>query len=280
MIPKKIHYCWFGRNPKPKLAEKCIKSWQKFCPDFEIIEWNEDNFDVASAPDYVQQAYAHKKWAFVTDFVRLQAMTTQGGIYMDTDVELVKPLTPYLKHEAFGGFEAPDRVCTAVMACREGFPLFREFMEHYYEMSFLNPDGSLNVTTNVDTVSEILLGHGLVPNGLLQTVAGLTIYPSDVFSPVDFESGQLHRTRKTVGIHWFSGSWYTEEEKRRREELQRKARREKITGPVMGAVKNALGEEGWYRWQERLERYSSWDQVKRMPRRIVRKLLGKNNAEE
>ena len=280
MIPKKIHYCWFGRNPKPKLAEKCIKSWQKFCPDFEIIEWNEDNFDVASAPDYVQQAYAHKKWAFVTDFVRLQAMTTQGGIYMDTDVELVKPLTSYLKHEAFGGFEAPDRVCTAVMACREGFPLFREFMEHYYEMSFLNPDGSLNVTTNVDTVSEILLGHGLAPNGQLQTVAGLTIYPSDVFSPVDFESGQLHRTRKTVGIHWFSGSWYTEEEKRRREELQRKARREKITGPVMGAVKNALGEEGWYRWQERLERYSSWDQVMRMPRRIVRKLLGKSNAEE
>lgn len=280
MIPKKIHYCWFGRNPKPKLAEKCIKSWQKYCPDFEIIEWNEDNFDVASAPLYVQQAYEHGKWAFVTDYVRLRAMTVEGGVYMDTDVELVKTLTPFLKHEAFGGFEAPDRVCTAVMACQAGFPLFREFMAHYDDMSFLNEDGSLNVTTNVDTVTEILHKYGLAGNGQTQTVAGFTLYPSEVFSPVSFESGQLHRTRRTVGIHWFSGSWYTEEEKRRREELQRSARREKITGPVVGAVRKAVGEEGWYRWQERLSRYSSWDQVKRMPRRIVRKLLGKSNAEE
>lgn len=279
MIPKKIHYCWFGRNPKPKLAEKCIKSWQRFCPDFEIIEWNEDNFDVASAPEYVRQAYAHKKWAFVTDYVRLRAMTDQGGVYMDTDVELVKPLTPFLKHEAFGGFETADRVCTAVMACRAGFPLFLEFMAHYDEMSFLNEDGSLNVTTNVDTVSRILLKHGMTPNGQNQTVAGLTLYPSEVFSPVSFESGQLHRTRKTSAIHWFSGSWYTEEERQRREELQRRARREKITGPMEKALRQALGEEGWYRWQGRLERYSSFDQIKKLPVKIVRKLLGKPNEE-
>ena len=241
MIPKKIHYCWFGRNPKPKLAEKCIKSWQKFCPGFEIIEWNEDNFDVASAPEYVRQAYAHKKWAFVTDYVRLRAMTDQGGIYMDTDVELVKPLTPFLKHEAFGGFEKEDQVCTAVMGCRAGFPLYLEFMAHYDEMSFLNEDGSLNVTTNVATISGILLQRGLVPNGQAQTVDGLTIYPSEVFSPVSFESGQLHRTRKTVGIHWFSGSWHTEEEleairleKQRQKEEQRSNLRVAIGHKLFG----------------------------------------------
>lgn len=280
MIPKKIHYCWFGRNPKPKLVEKCIKSWRRVCPDFEVIEWNEDNFDVSSAPVYVQQAYACKKWAFVSDYVRLRAMTDHGGVYLDTDVELVKSLDPYLKHEAFGGFESPESVCTAVMACRKDFPLFQEFLSHYDGISFLNADGSLNVTTNVATVTATLLQRGLVQNGQLQTVEGLTLYPSRVFSPVDFESGQLHRSRKTVAIHWFSGSWHTEEERRRREELQRNARREKILGPIAKGVKNVLGEEGCERWQERLERYSSWKEIKQMPRRILRKLLGKSNAEE
>lgn len=109
-VPKIIHYCWFGGNPKPKLAEKCIKSWKKFCPDYQIIEWNEENFDVSAAPEYVRQAYAAKRWAFVTDYVRLKAMTEMGGIYMDTDVELVKPLTPFLAHDAFAGFETDASV--------------------------------------------------------------------------------------------------------------------------------------------------------------------------
>ena len=109
MIPKTIHYCWFGGNPLPPLAVKCIKSWKKYCPDYEIIEWSEKNFDVSSAPLYVRQAYEAKKWAFVTDYVRLYAMTTCGGVYMDTDVELVKPIDTYLSHEAFSGFE--DDTC-------------------------------------------------------------------------------------------------------------------------------------------------------------------------
>ena len=116
-IPKIIHYCWFGGNPKPPLAEKCIKSWKKHCPDYEILEWNEDNFDVASAPKYVQQAYEARRWAFVTDFVRLKALTEMGGVYMDTDVEVIKPLDPYLKHQAFAGFEYIDRVQTGLLAC-------------------------------------------------------------------------------------------------------------------------------------------------------------------
>ena len=109
-IPKVIHYCWFGGNSKPKLAEKCIKSWKKYCPDWKIVEWNEENFDLHDVPLYVRQAMEAGRWAFVTDYVRLRALTEQGGVYMDTDVELVKPLDPYLKHQAFAGFEHPERV--------------------------------------------------------------------------------------------------------------------------------------------------------------------------
>ena len=108
MIPKIIHYCWFGGKPKPELAEKCIESWKKFCPDYEIVEWNEGNFNINSNL-YVKQAYEAKKYAFVTDYVRLYALYTQGGIYMDTDVMVLKPLDEYLNHEAFSGFESKTK---------------------------------------------------------------------------------------------------------------------------------------------------------------------------
>lgn len=276
MIPKIIHYCWFGRNPKPKLTEKCIASWRKFCPDYTLMEWNEDNFDVSQAPEYVRQAYQAKKWAFVTDYVRLKAMIAYGGVYMDTDVELVKPLDGFLKHSAFGGFENPGSIMTGVMACEQGFELFQEFMQYYDDAVFLNPDGSLNVTTNVETVTGICGRYGLVPNGEYQVVAGLALYPSEVFSPVDFETGKLKRTRKTVAIHWFSGSWYSEQERQNRKDARKQAKKEKL----LDQARQWLGEEGYARWEERLGRYRSWEQWKKLPVRVVRKLLGKSNAEE
>lgn len=280
MIPRIIHYCWFGRNPKPKLAEKCIKSWKKYCPDYEILEWNEDNFDLASAPLYVRQAYEAKKWAFVSDYVRLKAMTGLGGVYMDTDVELVKPLDPFLKDRAFAGFETPENISTGVMACEKDFPLFLEFLKHYDGNSFLNPDGTLNVTTNVETVTAVCRDRGLVPNGEHQVVEGLSLYPCDVFSPVSFETGRLKKTRRTTAIHWFSGSWYTEQEQIRRKALRRKARWENLENFGKKTARRLLGEEGCQRWAERLSRYRSWEEIRKMPRRVVRKLLGKSNAEE
>lgn len=280
MIPKIIHYCWFGRNPKSKLTEKCIKSWKEFCPDFEIREWNEDNSDLDQAPLYVRQAYEAGKWAFVSDYVRLKALVQSGGVYMDTDVELVKPLTPFLKNRAFAGFETGEAVSTGIMACERGFGLFAEFMGRYDTMSFLNSDGSLNVTTNVETVTGICRTKGLVPNGACQEVEGLRIYPREVFSPVDFETGRLRRTGKTVAIHWFSGSWYTEEEARRREALRRKARKDQLRQAFQTQVKGFLGEQGYERWAERLARYRSWEQIRKMPRRILRKILSKSNAED
>lgn len=210
-IPKIIHYCWFGGKPKPKLAERCIKSWKKNCPDYKIVEWNEENFDLSSAPNYVQQAKTAGRWAFITDYVRLRALTEYGGIYMDTDVELIKPLDPFLKHQAFAGFEHPERVQTGLLACEKGFPLFLEFMEYYDSASFLKPDGTQDTTTNVYILTALCRNKGLACNDRLQTVEGLTIYPKEIFCPVDFDTRVLKKTRKTVAIHWFSGSWQTEE---------------------------------------------------------------------
>lgn len=244
-IPKIIHYCWFGGNPKPKLAEKCIKSWKKYCPDYEIVEWNEDNFDLSATPNYVRQAMAAGRWAFVTDYVRLRALTEQGGVYMDTDVELVRPLDPYLKHQAFAGFEHPERVQTGLLACEKEFPLFQEFLHHYDNISFLLPDGTADTTTNVQVLTDLCLSKGLVLNDRLQTVAGLTIYPKEIFCPVDFDTKVLKKTRKTVAIHWFSGSWQTEEERQYLEAEARRLAAERRSERRVAIGTRLLGEKGY-----------------------------------
>ena len=244
-IPKIIHYCWFGGNPKPKLAEKCIKSWKKYCPDYEIVEWNEDNFDLSATPNYVRQAMAAGRWAFVTDYVRLRALTEQGGVYMDADVELVRPLDPYLKHQAFAGFEHPERVQTGLLACEKEFPLFQEFLHHYDNISFLLPDGTADTTTNVQVLTDLCLSKGLVLNDRLQTVAGLTIYPKEIFCPVDFDTKVLKKTRKTVAIHWFSGSWQTEEERQYLEAEARRLAAERRSERRVAIGTRLLGEKGY-----------------------------------
>ncbi len=253
-IPKIIHYCWFGRKPKPELAEKCIRSWKKFCPDYKILEWNEDNFDVSSAPKYVQQAYEQRRWAFVSDFVRLKALTEMGGVYMDTDVEVIKPLDPYLHHQAFAGFEHPERVQTGLLACEKDFPLFQEFMAYYDTASFLQEDGTPDVTTNVEVLTRLCRERGMVCNDAYQEVAGLSIYPREIFCPVYYDTKKLKKTRKTVTIHWFSGSWHTEEELEamRQEKLQ--LQREKMSN-IRYAIGNKLfGEEGYEKLKKILKR--------------------------
>ena len=197
MIPKIIHYCWFGRGEKPELAKKCIASWRKFCPDFEIREWN----------PYVEEAYASKKYAFVTDYVRLYAMYTCGGIYMDTDVEVVRPLEEFLTCKAFSGFESTRYVPTGIMASEKGVPIIYELLDYYTDKHFFNDDGSQDTTTNCVPITNIMLSHGLELNGKLQTVAEFTFYPSDYFCPFENETGVLRRTNNTAAIHWFNKSW-------------------------------------------------------------------------
>lgn len=244
-IPKIIHYCWFGGKPKNALAEKCIQSWKKFCPDYELVEWNESNFDITAAPLYVRQAYEAGRWAFVTDYVRLVGLTRMGGIYMDTDVEVIKPLDPYLHHKGFAGFEAPDRVQTGLLACEKGHPLFLEFMAHYDNVAFIKEDGTQDITTNVEVLTALCKKHGLRLDGTYQELEGFTVYPKDVFCPVEYETMKLKKTRRTVVIHWFSGSWHTQEELDALEAEKRRQREERNSNLRVKIGTTLLGEKGY-----------------------------------
>lgn len=212
MIAKKIHYCWFGGNPLPELAQKCIASWEKYCPDYEIVEWNETNFDI-NCCDYVREAYEAKKWAFVSDVARLYALVNHGGIYMDTDVEVLRPLDDLLKYEAVSGFEAKDRIPTGLMACREGQPLFVELLHEYDDAHFVKEGGTYDTTTNVTRITNICLKYGLRLDNTMQTVNGFTLLPYDYLCPKNFETKVLTLTENTLVIHHFDGSWLPEVER-------------------------------------------------------------------
>lgn len=253
-IPKIIHYCWFGGKPKPPLAEKCIQSWKKHCPDYEILEWNEDNFDISTAPLYVRQAYEAGRWAFVTDYVRLKAMLEMGGIYMDTDVEVLKPLDPYLHHDAFAGFEHPTRVQTGLLACSKDFPLFHEFISYYDTASFLKEDGTVDITTNVQILTDLCVKHGLKPDGSYQVVDGFAVYPTEYFCPVDYDTEKLRKTRKTVVIHWFAASWHTEEELRILREEKLRQKKEKYSNIRYSIGNSLFGEKGYEKLKSIIKR--------------------------
>lgn len=212
IIPKKIHYCWFGGNPLPELAQKCIASWKKYCPDYEIIEWNESNFDIDCCV-YVREAYEAKKWAFVSDVARLYALVNCGGIYMDTDVEVLRPLDDLLAYEAVSGFEAVDRIPTGLMACREGQPLFVELLHDYDNAHFVKEDGTYDTTTNVTRITNTCLKYGLQLDNTLQTVNGFTLLPYDYLCPKNVETKIVTITNNTLVIHHFDGSWLPEVER-------------------------------------------------------------------
>ena len=209
MIPKKIHYCWFGGNPLPELAQKCIASWKKYCPDYEIIEWNESNFDLNCCA-YVKEAYEAKKWAFVSDVARLYALVNYGGIYMDTDVEVIRPIDDLLQYEAVSGFEAKDRIQTGLMACREGQLLFVELLHDYDRAHFVKEDGTYDTTTNVTRITNTCLKYGLQLNNTLQTIKGFTLLPYDYLCPKNSSTKVLTITKNTLVIHHFDGSWLPE----------------------------------------------------------------------
>jgi hypothetical protein len=207
MIPKKIHYCWFGRGQMPELALKCIESWKKYLPEYEIKEWNEDNFDLDLYP-YVREAYDNRKFAFVTDVVRLYALYHEGGVYMDTDVEVLKPLDPFLNHTAFSGFENATQVPTGIMASEKGGVWAKENLDYYNGRHFLKEDGSIDIETNVIIITDYMLKCGLKQNNTYQDFPGLiTFYPNDYFCPKSYVDGKIYKTDNTVTIHHFAGSW-------------------------------------------------------------------------
>lgn len=211
-IPKKIHYCWFGGNPLPELTKQCIESWRKYCPDYEIIEWNESNFDI-NCNVYVQEAYKSKNWAFVSDVARLYALVNYGGIYLDTDVELLKPLDDFLVYDAFSGFEAVDRIQTALMSCTKDNNFFKKLLEDYQNVSFIKEDGTCDKTTNVTRFTEACYRVGIRLDNSFQVVDGLAIFPIDYFCPKDYETKKISITNNSHAIHHFDGSWVSEEDK-------------------------------------------------------------------
>lgn len=211
MDKKKIHYCWFGHNPKTELIENCLHSWKTFCPDCEIIEWNEANFDI-NCCDYVREAYEAKKWAYVSDYCRFYVLYQHGGIYLDTDVELLKPLDTL--PDTFVGFENRTSVASGLIrGAKPGDKLCKEMMESYESDHYLLPDGTFNTETVCRRETGLLQQYGLKLNNTLQKVGETWIYPSEYFCPKDYLTEELNITEHTYSIHHYDASWYTEEDK-------------------------------------------------------------------
>lgn len=203
MIPKIIHYCWFGGNPKPKLAEKCIASWKRFCPGWEIIEWNESNFDV-DQNGYTRMCIEQKKYAFLSDYVRLKVVADCGGVYFDTDVELVKPIDELLENEAFFGFETPEYVASGLGfgSVAHGTAISTMLAEYDFLL-----DGTQGVRGCPLLNTSGLEKLGLVRDGSKQMVAGALILPADYLNPYESSTGRLRKTKNTCSIHWYNASW-------------------------------------------------------------------------
>ncbi|WP_148630492.1 glycosyltransferase family 32 protein [Bacillus sp. E214] len=216
-IPKIIHYCWFGKNPLPDLALKCIESWKRHLPDYEIMEWNEDNFDINSN-QYVKQAYESGKWAFVTDYVRLYALYNYGGIYMDTDVEVLRPLDSFLNHNAFSGFESNTTIPTGIIGSTKYNEWIKILLDDYNSRSFIKRDSSFDLTTNVETITKITKSkYNLQENNMYQVLSDdIHLYPSEWFCPFNITTGKLEITPNTHTIHHFSGSWLSKRQKIKR----------------------------------------------------------------
>lgn len=203
MIPKKIHYCWFGRGEKTKLAKKCLASWRKYCPDYEIIEWNEDNFDI-NTNAYTKMCYDQKKYAFLSDYLRLVIIDKYGGIYFDTDVELVRNFDTLLGCEAFFGFENEKNVATGLgFGAESGNEIVKRMLAEYDVLL----DGKHGTVGCPILNTNALLKLGLQQNGELQKIKGAVVFPIDYFNPYDDPTGRLRKTTNTYSIHWYAKSW-------------------------------------------------------------------------
>jgi len=213
MIPKIIHYCWFGRNPIPEKLQICMKSWKELMPDYQIVRWDEDTFDVNSTT-WTRQAYEAKKYAFVSDYVRMKALYEQGGIYFDTDVKVIKPMDEFLQYQAFTGFESKEKLLSAVIGAEKGFPLIKEFLDSYKGLTFLDEQGNGNKIPNVVMMTDICCKYGMMPNNTYQVIQGMHIFPQTYFSPLDFFRNKDF-TENTHTIHYFDASWLDEETKQR-----------------------------------------------------------------
>ena len=217
-IPKKLHYCWFGRNPLPESAKRCMESWKKYCPDYEIIEWNEDNFDLGKNR-YAREAYEHKKWAFVSDYARLKIIYEQGGIYLDVDVELIRPLDELTVLDGYMGFEEGMdrklRIATGLgFGARAGHPIVKALMEDYRDIPFVKEDGSLDTESCPGRNTRTLGRLGLRADNSRQEIDGMVFLPTEYLAPVRFFQRKKQITKNSVSIHHYDGSWLSANEQK------------------------------------------------------------------
>ena len=209
MIPKIIHYIWFGGKPFPDKVQKCINSWKKFLPEYKLMLWNEDTFDVNSV-EFTKQAYANKKWAFVSDYVRVYALHKYGGWYLDTDVEILKPVDSFENHRVVLGTDS-NGALTALMASEQGHSYWKEALDLYHNMSFVNADGSFNTTVNNIYLQDLLRNYGYsVENSYQELRDGIVVYPDEYFHVADHEKGTMHKTANSYAIHWHTLLWTSE----------------------------------------------------------------------
>ena len=219
MIPKVIHYCWFGNGEKSESVLKCIESWRKFCPDYEIKEWNETNYDVTKNK-YMREAYEEKRWGFVPDYARIDIVYQNGGIYLDTDVELIKSFDSMLDNKSFFGFERAGEGYKINLGSgfgsERGNAFLKEIRDYYDNLSFRNTDGTLNLTPSPNINSQVFIRNGFKLDNTYQTIAGNTVYPYDYFAPLDWKNLKGKPTNNTISIHHYSTSWLSDEEKKKR----------------------------------------------------------------
>ena len=205
MIPKVIHYCWFGGNPLPELAQKCIESWKKYCPDYEIKRWDETNFDI-NCCEYVREAYGAKMWAFVSDYARFRILYENGGVYFDTDVELIKPIDDIIAKGPFMGLEESGTAQVGPglgLAANAGLGLAEEVLKSYHNSHFVKGENGCYDTV-VTRVTNIF------PDKISE-VAGITIYPPEYFCPLNCYTGKMNLTENSHSIHHYMASWVTSE---------------------------------------------------------------------
>ena len=211
MIPKVINYCWFGGKPLPKLAEKCIESWKKYLSDYEIKRWDETNFDVNSIL-YTKEAYESGKYAFVSDYARFWILYNYGGLYFDTDVEVIKSIDDIIEAGPFMGVEQQNESFISVapglcIAAEQHNDVLHDFLELYQDSHFINEDGSLCLKNIVEITTEYLLNNGLQNVRNIQQCCGFTIYPKDYFCPIDYSTRKVNITNNTRTIHHYAESW-------------------------------------------------------------------------
>lgn len=245
-IPRIIHYCWFGGKPKPQLVLRCIESWKQFCPDYEIIEWNEDNFDTHSNA-FIEDAYQAEKWAFVSDYARAIGLLRYGGIYLDTDMEALQPFDPLLVHSFFAGFETKDTIAAGIIGCEKENDVIRRYTEYYQGASFYK-NGKQTMMTSPVVLTELLLEKGLKLNGKKQCASGCMVYPKNVFYPTGIEWVRGRYGSNTIAVHHYMNSWG------KNSSLSEQSRISKIRLSMLFYARNLLGTETMYQMGKRIHR--------------------------